>query len=169
MRSEVAWAVASTRVGGFFDLVDEVAAADGESAEAGLGYEQLRTFTTGVQVVGAAQQVLRFARMSDGARRISGSCTTAPGSVGCACFQDEFFATPPEETAQSHGSDGSDEAQDGSADIAAGSTASSAVEALPIASFVRFNTAALQAKSTHFSRCTLRAHSLSVHAAVHSV
>ena len=103
-KSEVAWAVASRRAGAFFglDLPEEA------QAEAILGYEQLRTFTTGVQVVGAAQQ-------------------------------EEFFSEAPaadESLAEAEAAD-ADEAEVGSVP--------SVVEPLPVASFVRFNTAGLQA------------------------
>ena len=55
----VAWAVASKRAANFFALQREASSA-GTDADGGalgsLGFEQLRDFTVGVQVVGAAQQ-----------------------------------------------------------------------------------------------------------------
>eukprot|EP00966_Prymnesium_polylepis_P179612 4158758-Prymnesium_polylepis.1 len=46
---QVAWAVASRRCGRFFGLALDGADGAASAAEGGLGYEELRTFTTGVQ------------------------------------------------------------------------------------------------------------------------
>ncbi len=52
MKTEVAWMAASVQAGSLLGLTrDGGAGADGVG-----GFEQLREFTTGVQVVGAAQQ-----------------------------------------------------------------------------------------------------------------
>jgi len=67
MRSEVAWAAASRRAASFFELPSEDApGAEGGGAALGgvgqaLGYEPLRMFSKGVQVVGGAQQSEFFA------------------------------------------------------------------------------------------------------------
>ena len=100
MKSEVAWVVASRRAGAFFGLPLEEEGV----ATAILGYEELRTFTTGVQVVGAAQQ-------------------------------EEFFSEAPAESTAESGVAAENET----------AGASAVVEPLPVASFVRFNTAGLQA------------------------
>ena len=118
MKSEAAWAVASRRAGDFFDISGRASASAAESAaesaaaaDDGAGYEELRTFTTQVQVVGAAQQEEFFASSSrDG------------GSAGAA--EDEESAATDAETQDGGGGD---------------------PFALPIGSFVAFNTAGLQA------------------------
>ena len=72
MKSEAAWAVASRRAGHFFGLPRTAGThdsdggeldteSDGPPADDGAGFEGLRTFTTQVQVVGAAQQEEFFA------------------------------------------------------------------------------------------------------------
>ena len=69
MRSEAAWAAASRRAGTFFGLQRDherdAVAADAMGGEAAAGYEMLREFTVGVQVVGSAQQEEFFAASSD--------------------------------------------------------------------------------------------------------
>jgi len=69
MKSEAAWAAASRRAGTFFGLKREherdAVAADAIGSEAAPGFEQLREFTVGVQVVGSAQQEEFFAASSD--------------------------------------------------------------------------------------------------------
>ena len=73
MRSEAAWAVASRRAGLLFGLDPEAGADDevmekveGAFDDSSRGYEQLRAFTSQVQVVSAGQQEEFFA--SDGSR-----------------------------------------------------------------------------------------------------
>ena len=55
MRSEAAWAAASRRAGNLFRLARE-GGEEEEAWDASRGFEALRRFSSGVQVVGAAQQ-----------------------------------------------------------------------------------------------------------------
>jgi len=61
-KTEAAWAAASRRAGAFFALPRE----GGEGSEGGFGYESLREFTVGVQVVAPAQQSEFFNSPSEG-------------------------------------------------------------------------------------------------------
>jgi len=80
MKSEAAWAAASRRAGHLFSLErDDAGVGDGSADvwDSSGGYEQLRSFTSGVQVVSATQQEEFFAASSDGEETTRSASSTA--------------------------------------------------------------------------------------------
>ena len=107
MRSEVAWMAASERAGSLFRLPrgggaagdgdgGELSGAGGAAAEESpLGFEALREFTVGIQVVGSAQQDEFFAPPSskqdgDDGDRSGDDSTVAPSQVASALPEADF-------------------------------------------------------------------------------
>ena len=131
MKSEAAWAVASRRAGHFFGLPRTAGThdsdggeldteSDGPPADDGAGFEGLRTFTTQVQVVGAAQQEEFFASDKPSEEHAASAAASGAGSDESAGM-------------------GEEDCGDGQDDITAN------LPAFPRASFIAFNTAGLQA------------------------
>jgi len=80
MKTEAAWTVASRRAGLFFALQRDKESPDSIQEDA-LGYEALRRFSVGVQVVAAAQQEEFFAAAPQETAQPRETAEAAPGAL----------------------------------------------------------------------------------------